>query len=174
MFNRGAAKLTYKASFRRPASAKWQISVAGGTNPRWRRDGKEPYYISLDDTMMAVPVKSTAATFEPGAAVALFQTDTRGLFSLRCGCRWQVPDRHRDGGWDGRFLAYHGGAELDRGFTEVSLGTWAMDASAEAGIAAMSSTTSAHKVKIRPLRGPGWPGPHLAIFYQATVIAKLL
>jgi len=30
--------------------------------------------------MMAVPVKSTAATFAPGAAVTLFQTDTRGFF----------------------------------------------------------------------------------------------
>jgi hypothetical protein len=49
-------------------------SLAGGATARnW-------YYISLDDTMMAVPVKSTATTFEPGAAVALFQTDTRGFF----------------------------------------------------------------------------------------------
>ena len=54
--------------------------LRAGAKPRWRSDGKEPYYISLDDTMMAVPVKSTAATFEPGAAVALFQTDTRGFF----------------------------------------------------------------------------------------------
>jgi hypothetical protein len=30
--------------------------------------------------MMAVPVKSTAATFEPGPAVALFDTHTMGYF----------------------------------------------------------------------------------------------
>jgi hypothetical protein len=61
---------------------KSQISAAGGTKPRWPRDGTELYYISLDDTVMAVPVKSTAATFEPGAAVALFPDRYEGLFSL--------------------------------------------------------------------------------------------
>jgi eukaryotic-like serine/threonine-protein kinase len=48
-------------------SGKWQISTAGGDKPRWRRDGKELYYIDLDGKMMAVPVKSTATTFEPGS-----------------------------------------------------------------------------------------------------------
>jgi hypothetical protein len=57
---------------------KWQISSAGGAKPRWRRDGKELYYIALDGKMMAVPVKSTATTFEAGVAVPLFDTHTRG------------------------------------------------------------------------------------------------
>jgi len=70
---------------------KWQISAAGGAKPRWRRDGKELYYIALDDKMMAVPVKSTATTFEPGPAVALFETHPRGY----------VP---YDVAADGRFL----------------------------------------------------------------------
>ena len=70
---------------------KWQISAGGGTKPRWRRDGKELYYLALDDKMMAVPVKSTATTFEPGPAVALFQTHPTGY----------VP---YDVAADGRFL----------------------------------------------------------------------
>ena len=57
---------------------KWQISTAGGGKPRWRRDGKELYYIATDGKMMAVPVKSTATTFEPGIAAPLFETHTRG------------------------------------------------------------------------------------------------
>jgi eukaryotic-like serine/threonine-protein kinase len=57
---------------------KWQISTAGGDKPRWRRDGKELYYLALDGRRKAVPVRSTATTFEPGVAVPLFETRTRG------------------------------------------------------------------------------------------------
>ena len=34
-----------------------QISTAGGSYPRWRRDGRELFYISADQKLMAVPVK---------------------------------------------------------------------------------------------------------------------
>jgi dipeptidyl aminopeptidase/acylaminoacyl peptidase len=54
--------------------AKWQISPAGGVQPRWRRDGKELFYISTDQKLMAVQVKS-GATFEPGAPQPLFDID---------------------------------------------------------------------------------------------------
>lgn len=59
---------------------KWQISNAGGAKPRWRRDGKELYYLDGDGELMAVPVKSTAATFEAGVPVALFRTHPKGFF----------------------------------------------------------------------------------------------
>jgi serine/threonine protein kinase len=52
----------------------WKVSTAGGTEPRWRRDGKELYYLAPDGKLMAVEV-STGATFEAGAA--------RPLFSIR-------------------------------------------------------------------------------------------
>ncbi|HTK73741.1 MAG TPA: protein kinase [Gemmataceae bacterium] len=70
---------------------KWQISAAGGAKPRWRRDGKELYYLAPNGDLMAVPVKSTATTLEPGVAAVLFQTRTRGY----------VP---YDVAADGRFL----------------------------------------------------------------------
>jgi serine/threonine protein kinase len=58
-----------------PASgAKWQISPAGGVQPRWRRDGKELFYISTDQKLMAVPVKSGDG-FEAGASQPLFELD---------------------------------------------------------------------------------------------------
>ena len=38
------------------AGGKWQISTAGGIRPRWRRDGKEIFYISGDGTLMSVAV----------------------------------------------------------------------------------------------------------------------
>jgi hypothetical protein len=50
-----------------------QISTEGGTQPRWRRDGKELFYLAPDRKLMAVTVK-TGATFEADAPRALFQT----------------------------------------------------------------------------------------------------
>ena len=57
--------------------AKWQISTsavaagAAGLGPAWRRDGKELYYISAEQKLMAVPIKS-GSTVEPGTPQALF------------------------------------------------------------------------------------------------------
>ncbi len=56
-------------------SGKWQVSTAGGSQPRWRRDGRELYYVAPDRKLMAVPVKRGAAasgSFEAGAPQPLF------------------------------------------------------------------------------------------------------
>jgi Tol biopolymer transport system component len=50
----------YVASFPTP-SGKWQISTDGGTLPKWRRDGKELFYLSLDGHFMSVPVDAIAS-----------------------------------------------------------------------------------------------------------------
>lgn len=55
------------------ASSKWQVSRGGGTEPRWRRDGKELFYLSPEGKMTAVSV-STPSGFESGTPVAMFQT----------------------------------------------------------------------------------------------------
>lgn len=39
------------------SSATWQVSAAGGTEPRWRSDGKELYFLDLDGKLMVVPVR---------------------------------------------------------------------------------------------------------------------
>jgi eukaryotic-like serine/threonine-protein kinase len=57
------------------SGGKWQISTAGGTQPRWRRDGKELFYLAPDLTLMAVPI-SAANGFEYGVAKPLFHTQT--------------------------------------------------------------------------------------------------
>jgi Tol biopolymer transport system component len=64
------------------SSGKWMISPAGGSQPRWRRDGKELFFVALDGRMMSVPVK-TDSGFEPGAATALFEMPEfqQGLFA---------------------------------------------------------------------------------------------
>jgi len=56
------------------SGAKFQVSTTGGMRPRWRRNGKELYYLSLDNKLMAVEVKTTATTFEAGRPRELFQT----------------------------------------------------------------------------------------------------
>lgn len=63
----------YVQPFPRPGG-KWQISTNGGAQPRWRRDGKELFYISLNGQMMAapIPLDPKGQAVEPGTSVALF------------------------------------------------------------------------------------------------------
>jgi eukaryotic-like serine/threonine-protein kinase len=51
---------------------KWQISTGGGAGARWRRDGKEIFYGTSDDRMMAVDVTAKGTTLEVGKARTLF------------------------------------------------------------------------------------------------------
>ncbi|HEY3124050.1 MAG TPA: hypothetical protein VGK70_08280, partial [Thermoanaerobaculia bacterium] len=76
-----------------PASGgKWQISTAGGSYPRWRRDGKELYYIAPDNALMAVEV-ATGSGFAAGTPKALFRTRIK---SLDLGFQYDVsPDGNR-------------------------------------------------------------------------------
>ncbi len=57
-----------------PSGGRWLVSKGGGVMPRWRRDGKELFYISPDSQMMAVDV-GTRQVFNSGNPHALFQTD---------------------------------------------------------------------------------------------------
>jgi eukaryotic-like serine/threonine-protein kinase len=63
------------------ARGKWQISTAGGEQPRWRSDGKELFYLSADRKMMAIPV-TIGANFDAGSPTELFQTTPRQPVSL--------------------------------------------------------------------------------------------
>jgi eukaryotic-like serine/threonine-protein kinase len=57
---------------------KWQVSMNGGVQPRWRHDGKELFYIAPDGKLMSVTVKA-GTTFEAGTPEPLFQTRIYGL-----------------------------------------------------------------------------------------------
>jgi hypothetical protein len=56
------------------------ISINGGAQPRWRPDGKELFFIGLDDRLMAVPVTlpSDGGSFDAGTPVPLFATHVGG------------------------------------------------------------------------------------------------
>jgi eukaryotic-like serine/threonine-protein kinase len=60
----------------RPFSAageKVRVSYTGGTQPDWRGDGRELYFIAPDKTLMAVPVQPGRERLEFGTPVALFK-----------------------------------------------------------------------------------------------------
>ncbi len=78
-----------------PNGGKWLVSRGGGVQPRWRRDGKELFYISPDWKMMAVEVK-TKPVFQAGIPQTLFQTEMADT-GIRTGpLSWDIaPDGKR-------------------------------------------------------------------------------
>ena len=48
--------MIYVQAFPGPGG-KWRISPSGGSEPRWRGDQRELYYLSVDRKMMAVTVE---------------------------------------------------------------------------------------------------------------------
>jgi WD40 repeat protein len=55
-------------------STKVQISTSGGSQPRWRGDGKELFYLGLDENMTAVGLDMSGGSLTPGTPKVLFQT----------------------------------------------------------------------------------------------------
>ena len=45
---------------------KWQLSANGGTRPRWSQDGKELYFMDLNYSLWAVPVRDTGGALQFG------------------------------------------------------------------------------------------------------------
>lgn len=62
---------------------KWQISTTGGSQPVWREDGKELYFLSPVNVVMATAV-TAGPNFSNERPVALFET---GITGLRGPCR---------------------------------------------------------------------------------------
>src|SRR5262249_19795653 len=55
-------------------SGKWQVSVDGGAEPQWRRDGKELFFTDARRKLMAATVKTNSGAFETEAPKLLFET----------------------------------------------------------------------------------------------------
>ncbi|MBS1807779.1 MAG: serine/threonine-protein kinase [Acidobacteria bacterium] len=63
------------------AVGQWQISTNGGARPLWRRDGREMYYISAEEKLMAVDV-TLGAEIKAGTPRTLFDLrDLRAVVS---------------------------------------------------------------------------------------------
>jgi eukaryotic-like serine/threonine-protein kinase len=62
----------YVAPFPGPGD-KRLISMTGGNYPRWRRDGKELFYVGPGNTLMAAAVSMDSGGIQVGAVQKLFQ-----------------------------------------------------------------------------------------------------
>src|SRR5579859_4282699 len=56
----------------RGGGGKWQVSTEGGRWPRWRRDGKELYFVNQRNEVMAVQIKEKGESLEVGKPERLF------------------------------------------------------------------------------------------------------
>jgi eukaryotic-like serine/threonine-protein kinase len=56
---------------------KWQVSTAGGNWPRWRRDGREIFYMAPDNRLMVAAVEGQRSGFQVSAVRPLFETRAR-------------------------------------------------------------------------------------------------
>ena len=67
------------------------VSRDGGNQPRWRRDGKELFYLSFDGKLMAVDV-TEGREFKVGTPKPLFQAPATSIQSRTAmnGWAWDV------------------------------------------------------------------------------------
>ena len=54
-----------------------QVSTAGGGWPRWNRNGKELFYLALDNMLTVIPVNGQRSRFDVGTARPLFPIQPR-------------------------------------------------------------------------------------------------
>jgi eukaryotic-like serine/threonine-protein kinase len=76
----------YVTNFPQP-SGKWQISTAGGSQPRWRRDGKALYYMGIDRTVMEASITLHGDAIDIGAVQPYLKTNA---ITLRFGGAYDV------------------------------------------------------------------------------------
>jgi eukaryotic-like serine/threonine-protein kinase len=62
-----------------PSGSRWQVSTDGGSQPLWRRDGRELFFLAPDRKLMAVSV-TPGDTFTRGTPRALFETRMRPTY----------------------------------------------------------------------------------------------
>jgi Tol biopolymer transport system component len=74
----------------------WQVSRGGGMYPLWARSGRELFYVTLDGTMVSVPVEASGTTWKTGSPTPVF----RRRYEIREGSLGRMFDVAPDG----RFL----------------------------------------------------------------------
>jgi Tol biopolymer transport system component len=72
----------YVETFPAP-TGKMRISTAGGSEPFWRPDGRELFYLAPDRRLMAVSVMAEPSRFEVGRPQPLFQIPPEQLSNMR-------------------------------------------------------------------------------------------
>ncbi len=105
--NQSARSEVYIRPFIGPGAAKsgqsgrtgqWQVSLEGGSYPKWSADGKELFFLNPLGEMMAAPITFAGSVLSSGTPVKLFQTRIVG------GGRNDTGGPEYDVAPDGRFL----------------------------------------------------------------------
>jgi hypothetical protein len=87
--NESGMNQVYVRSFPTSGSV-WQVSVNGGTHPRWQRNGRELLFVTPDGMLTAVGV-STGAAFAVGAPGPLLRLGAATGFEVLSAERFLVP-----------------------------------------------------------------------------------
>jgi Tol biopolymer transport system component len=88
----------YVTSFPSP-SGKWRISTNGGSRARWRRDGKEIFFLDPNRNLMAAEVNAHGLLFDVGRVTRLVVAPTYSIPTITLAGRYPY-----DVSSDGRFL----------------------------------------------------------------------
>ncbi len=78
------------------SDSRWQISVNGGSNPIWRSDGRELFYLALDNRVMSASMSSKGSTVEAGVPVELFKVRLARSTAFAGGDRFYAVTRGGD------------------------------------------------------------------------------
>ncbi|MFP5379462.1 MAG: TolB family protein, partial [Vicinamibacteria bacterium] len=68
----------YVQPFNRPGSRE-RVSTDGGVQARWRADGRELFYLTLDGVLTAVPMTAEGDALKPGVPQTLFALPVGGV-----------------------------------------------------------------------------------------------
>ena len=61
------------------ASGKWQISVDGGTFPKWMDNGKKIFFFTPDNKIMAVDINESGNSLSPGKPSQIFKPGNNNI-----------------------------------------------------------------------------------------------
>jgi serine/threonine protein kinase/Tol biopolymer transport system component len=87
---------------------KWQVSVNGGLDPSWSRDGSELYYVDTANSICAVPVKEVGGALQFGAPQTLVSS-------------WSTPSAFYQVSPEGKkILLYHVSQQVSDSVTVVT------------------------------------------------------
>ena len=76
--NESGTREVYVQPFPMSSGGKWPVSNGGGSQPRWSHDGKELFYFTPGETLMAVDVNTAGGTVQLGIPKALFHASVLG------------------------------------------------------------------------------------------------
>jgi serine/threonine protein kinase/Tol biopolymer transport system component len=84
----------YVRPFPEVNKGRWQISISGGSAPLWSPNGRELFYLTNENAVMATPVETTPS-FSPGTPKILFQSNYSPS-NASSGTPWDIsPDGKR-------------------------------------------------------------------------------